>query len=84
VDTEDEMWQPTVEHLRSVLGMAGAVNRGDSVGIRTLMQGMTLYEGAMSCFALTQLLLARLADLVGKSVQDLVVQLSLELGSDVR
>jgi hypothetical protein len=42
---------------------------------------MTIDQGALSCFALSQLLLARLADPMGKSVQDVVVQLSLELGT---
>jgi hypothetical protein len=82
VGTESQGWQPSVEHLRSVLGMTAAIGRGDGGAIRALTRDMTLQQGAMSCFALAQLLLARLADLMGKSVQDVVAQLSLELGTD--
>lgn len=80
--TESQPWLPTVEHLRSVLGMAAAIGRGDSGAIRALTREMTLDQGAMSCFALSQVLLARIAALMGKSVQDVVTQLSLELGTD--
>jgi hypothetical protein len=80
VGTESAAW--SVEHLRAVRGMTAAIRRGDSGAIRSLTRDMTIQQGAMSCFALAQVLLARLADLMGKSVQDVVVQLSLELGSE--
>ena len=80
--TESDAWQPTVDHLRSVLGMAAAIGRGDSGAIRALTRDMTIEQGALSCFALSQLLLARIAALMGKSLQDVVAQLSLELGTD--
>lgn len=80
--TESQAWVPGVEHLRSVLGLAAAIGRADSGAVRALTREMTLHQGAMSCFALSQVLLARLAMLMGKSVQDVVAQLSLELGAD--
>lgn len=80
--TEGQAWQPSVDQLRSVLGMAAAISRGDSGAIRALTRDMTIDQGALSCFALSQVLLSRVAALMGKSVQDVVVQLSLELGTE--
>lgn len=77
---EEEEWHPSFDHLRSVLGMMAALARGDAGAIRALTRDMTLHQGAMSCFALGQFLIQRLAELSGKSLEDVVAQLSLEIG----
>jgi hypothetical protein len=84
-DEHDEAeWSPSTDHLRSVLGLTSALARGDSRAIRLLTREMTLYQGAMSCFVLSQVLLKRLAELMGMPLENLVALLSheLDLGGD--
>lgn len=80
----EEEWHPSTDHLRSVLGLTSALARGDSRAIRLLTREMTLYQGAMSCFVLSQVLLKRLAELMGMPLENLMTLLSheLDLGED--
>jgi hypothetical protein len=81
LNEEDLEWQPTVDQLRTVLGLAAAIIRDDSADIRALSRELTLQECGMACLALTQVLLDRLADATGRSLDDVVASLSAELGA---
>lgn len=71
---------PTVENLRRVVGLFAALARGARDSIPELTAHMTLEEGAMACFAVGQLLMRRLVEVSGKSIEDVAAQLALEVG----
>jgi hypothetical protein len=78
---EDLEWQPTVDQLRTVLGLAAAIVRGDSEDIQALSRHLTLQECGLACLALTQVLLDRLAEATERSLDEVVASLSAELAS---
>ena len=80
LNDEDLEWQPSVDQLRTVLGLAAAIARDDSFDILALSRQLTLQECGMACLALTQVLLDRLADATGRSLDEVVASLSIELG----
>lgn len=71
---------PPVEHLRTVVALFAALARGARHLIPELTAQMTLEEGTLACFAVSQLLMQRLVQVSGKSVEDVAAQLALELG----
>ncbi len=71
---------PKVEHLRNVVGLFAALARGARHSIPELTAQMTLEEGATACFVVGQLLMQRLVDVSGKSIDDVAAQLALEVG----
>ena len=73
--------QPTVDQLRTVLGLAAAIARGDAEDIQSLSRRLTLQECGIACLALTQVLLDRLATATERSLDEVVASLSAELES---
>ena len=77
---EDDDTGPPIEHLRAVVALFAALARGARHRIPELTQHMTLEEGTMACFAVSQFLMQRLVQVTGKSVEDVAAQLALEIG----
>lgn len=71
---------PPVEHLRAVVALFAALARGARHRIPELTAHMTLEEGTLACFAVSSLLMQRLVQVSGKSIEDVAAQLALELG----
>jgi hypothetical protein len=71
---------PAVEHMRRVVGLFSALATGARASIPELTDGMTLEQGALACFAVGELLMRKLVDLSGKSIEDVAAQLTLEFG----
>jgi hypothetical protein len=81
INHEDFQWEPSVEQLGTVLGLAAAFARDDGGSIQALSSQLTIEECGLACLALTQLLLARLADATDRSVDEVVTSLAAELRS---
>ena len=72
---------PTVEHMRRAVALFAALARGARYSIPELSAGMTLEQGTRACFAAGELLMRKLVEASGKTIEDVAAQLSLEVGS---
>jgi hypothetical protein len=79
--SQEHEWRPSHDQLRSLLGVTAALSRGDAGAVRDLTKEMSLYQGLMSCLVLLQMLLKRLAEITGKSVSEVIAEISLQLES---
>ena len=78
---ESQASGPSVQHMQTVVALFSALARGARHVIPELTAQMTLEEGTLACFAVSQLLMQRLVQLSGKSIEDVAAQMALELGS---